>query len=288
MIITARFLNIVSLEDDQAVIRAEVLSVEDEQSFIGNPRKLTPSELDDLERQASYQYSFPIGERNDWQEDARRIKACSMHNIGGDPEEEYHIIITDNDGVDHLVKTHYEDWNGDCPYFFGDRILGLHKYCPICWENGVLVDWEEKYLLSWKYGIVDLVIPEGVEHLGCLEPLSNVESLTIPSSAIDWFSFEYFLEPKLKTIKLAVSLRNNRRICDLAEKLQKHCPKARILFQKHHQAKTMYQNTGDLDNELDFAGDESEIKTINLSGRLKQDHGLQNELRDSYPQAEIQ
>ena len=267
--ITARLIEILSQEQSEALIRGEILAVGDQLSFV---RRLSESELERMEEEGLYAYEPLKGNRAVpyVTEDGNWIRL--YNEWGGGDFSYYHTIYTDEDGVDHLVSSEYvafEHWH----VFYGDQVLGFHRYFPFRWENGLLLHWESKTVGACAMDATDVIVPEGIEAIAYCVFMDrpNLRSLTLPSSLTRYFA-AFSDCPNLKMIRITGKAGE---VPELEKELRRCCPDARI----------QYQDDPENEDEVDNG---SEVKTINLSGRLKQERSLQNELQDSYPQSEIQ
>jgi len=123
--IMARLLDIVSIESSSAVVKVEVLSVWDELAFV---RRLSAGKRKDLENR---DYAYDIASSSSFS----RIKQvtdriiCCYYSMGGGDITFSDSIFTDDDGIDHVFKTKYDDYHNR-QVFYGDTVLGLHTKSP--------------------------------------------------------------------------------------------------------------------------------------------------------------
>ena len=221
--IQAMLLEIVSIKSSSAVIRAEVQSIGNRLSYVA---RLSERELDELDQQGTYHYTAPHGDvLPHWITMPSENMVRLENSYGGDI---YYTdyIFTDADGVDHLVEQYYSDFE-ECWCAYGDEVLGLHKFCPIQWENGLLIHHGEKVVMLCDDNVVDAVIPEGIEAIGWFVFYNkpHLESITIPASvrhAVSAFNDC----PSLRKITL---IRNPSQDRDLETMLRKIFPAVEIV-----------------------------------------------------------
>ncbi len=222
--IEAKLLDIVSRERCSAVVTAEVLSVRNQLAFV---RRLSAEERKELEKQG-YPYDFPPGDHlaGAYQQTDKLI--CFFNDFGGDIKY-LDYIYTDEDGVDHLVRTDYYDFE-DAAVFFGDEVLGLHKNCPIQWENGLLIHQGIHAVMACADDAENVVIPASVKKIGYFVFVNNpkLKDLTIPVN-IQYCIDSFGNCPNLKTIRL-IDARSERDI--LEEDLRKSFPQTEIIYEE--------------------------------------------------------
>ncbi|MBR6705423.1 MAG: leucine-rich repeat protein [Clostridia bacterium] len=198
--IRARLTEILSVNAFSAVIRVRVESVRDECSYV---RRLSQIDLEDLDLKKTYYYEYPVGDsptpRISWPSDHM---VCVDNSFGGGDLNYTDYIFTDEDGLDHLVAAYYSDHHENRS-FHGDRVLGLCKYRPFYWENGLLIDNEKMTILGCSDDTVEAVIPDGIQAVGrfVFTGKQNLESITIPHS-VRIFELAFSNCPKVKTITL--------------------------------------------------------------------------------------
>ena len=204
--ITAKLTEIVSKEMDEAVIRAEVLETGNRLSFV---RRLSTRVIKNLEASCEFHYTTPEGDYDDYNLKIKQINdhlICLENDYGGGDITIVHYLYTDEDGVDHLTEIQYSDFHTDYTVF-GDLVLGLHRYCPFQWENGFLINREQKAVWKGSADLTEAEIPEGIEDInmwafaGCVE----LRTITLPSSVhrIDYCAIHECT--KLKQIRIFAS-----------------------------------------------------------------------------------
>ena len=138
-----------------------------------------------------------------------------------------HGIYTDVDGVDHLVMS----WDLDFvkEYTYGDKVLGLHKFCPVQWENGLLIHHEQKIVMLCDDNVVDAVIPEGIETIGwyVFYNKPHLESITIPASVR--YVYNAFESHNSRNLKKIILLRMPGQDRELETMLRKIFPAVEVV-----------------------------------------------------------
>ena len=133
-------------------------------------------------------------------------------------------LYTDEDGVDHLVRTDYSDFDTNSS-FFGDQVLGLSKHRTYRWENGLLIDHRKNMVAACSDDVTDAVVPDGIKTIGsfvfwCKE---NLRTLSIPAS-VNFYPHAFSRCPNLTKITLAPNASER-----LAAELQREFPQAEIV-----------------------------------------------------------
>ena len=125
--VTGRLIRILEMEESTAVIEAEIIAKGNVLSFV---RRLSEEERTVLENTFKYDYPFYHSSELPF---VRWISDNMFRfylDLGGGDVVVEHLVYTDEDGVDHLVGKFYQDFEA-CNMSFGDRVIGLHKYCPV-------------------------------------------------------------------------------------------------------------------------------------------------------------
>ena len=221
--VTAKLTEIVSMDDSSAVLRAEVLRVGDARSFV---RRLSMQELLELYRGGTYDYDPPDGDAPNPQYSCEKDGLISLYNsFGGGDVETTHYLYTDEDGVDHLVETMYRDFEKD-HLFIGDKVLGMHRNCPVQWKNGLLIDRRLNMVVSCSKDLTDAVVPDGVRIIGWFSFCNqkNLRSVSIPAS-VDSCYHSFGFCPNLQKFTLAAGINNN-----VVTEIKRAIPTAEIVF----------------------------------------------------------
>lgn len=122
-----RLLYIIKYREHSAKLRVKVLSLCNRQSYV---KPVTDEERQRLRESQSYDYEAPGGDSivasyNHIDEHT----VCYRNSFGGGDVCFYDYVFTDDVGVDHLVQSTYMSFERNEAYF-GDKVLGLHEYCP--------------------------------------------------------------------------------------------------------------------------------------------------------------
>lgn len=205
--LTAILTGIVSSEKSEAVIRAKVLETGNRLSFM---RLLSAAEIEELETSREYNYTPPGGDYDNLNLKIRQLsdQLISLYNdYGGGDLSTTHYLYTDEDGVDHLVELWHSDFHSNYTTY-GDMVLGLHRYRPFQWENGFLINRNEKAVWKGSEDLIDAVVPDYIEHIGiwAFNDCVNLRTITLPASVhyIDYLSI--YECKKLKQIRIHASV----------------------------------------------------------------------------------
>ena len=126
-IFTMRFLNIVKHKASSAKVLVKLLSIRNRLSYV---EPVTEEEKLRLKKEKTYDYVAPNG---DWlMADYGYVNdnVVSFRNSFGGGDvcfEDY--ILTDDDGIDHLIQSRYSDFDR-CEAYYGDKVLGFHEHSP--------------------------------------------------------------------------------------------------------------------------------------------------------------
>ena len=189
--VQGQLLSILEKDDLEAKVRIRILQIKDRMSYVEQVPEIVKKQLEAQGEYAEADY-LPFVVPND----QPNIIVCK-YEPGGDENWLEHVY-TDTDGIDHLILREYTD---NLPAisssytFVGDKILGYHADCPLQWENGLLVYWNERKVFGWQ-DTTELIIPKGIESLYCklnLWNCSKLERITIPDSFERWgMPFHFF------------------------------------------------------------------------------------------------
>ena len=188
--VQAQLLAILEKNKPKRKVRIRILQIKDRMSLVEEvPREVK----NQLNKHVGYHFDEPI-----WV-----LPVIWINNdpnlivydyTAGDLSYSYHIF-TDADGIDHLIQVDAGDDQIDYNIAVGDKVLGYHSACPYQWENGLLINWNEKRIFDWHGEAAEMVIPEGIEGFGpCyFSDYSKVKRITIPDSFERWgMSFHFF------------------------------------------------------------------------------------------------
>ena len=122
--IQGRLLEILSIESERAVIRAEIVSTGNWLSFV---KRLSRDEIEKLEWQdykiqpdmTYYSFVSPLDEK----------KFFELTFVSQFDMTFASVIYTDEDDVDHCVQSYSKYDKIDC-ICYHDKVIGLHRYCP--------------------------------------------------------------------------------------------------------------------------------------------------------------
>lgn len=177
----ARLLSILEMGEQQAAVRIAVLQTATSRSFL---KPVTEAEKAKLRKQRTYTYIPPAGDAPcpmvwDCEENLLHLS----NTFGGGDINQDDDIYTDEDGIDHLIRRKYSDFE-DAATFLGDQILGFRADSPYQWENGLLIDRKKNCLIRCRGDIREAVIPEGITMLnwGALDGCPHLERVTLPES----------------------------------------------------------------------------------------------------------
>lgn len=219
-VITARLIRIIDTEISSAEVELEVLSVRNMLDFV---KPLSRTELSALSSRDYDTSAYPPGDEGlkpIWHSMNDR---CYLLSNWLYEDFNYQITIyTDEDGVDHLVRSLYTGYDDEwC--FFGDKVLGFHE--DIAPVNGLRIDQETNSLIHCVTDDKLVTIPDGVRKInwGAFE-VKDIECLYIPESVreVEDDVFHYCSKPK--KIVLAAGVEKS-----VEEALRSQCPKAEII-----------------------------------------------------------